>query len=208
MIEAVEALRSVLGENIPSRSLLERYRPQHEWFLRPETIGSIHGINHEARVLVWQELLARVLIKDGIALDQEALRWAAATHDTQRIDDGIDFPHGRRAAAWVQQQLRHTISVSSLETVVYLCSWHVPPDRSAPDMTPGLATFKDADGLDRVRLGYFDPRFLRWDRSKQLLLPLAEALLEASEEKQAREGYGLFDCVIVAAVDLGLITAQ
>src|SRR5262249_34857390 len=122
--------------------------------------------------------------------------------------DGIDFPHGRRAAAWVHQQLRHAIPATSLETVVYLCTWHVPPDHSAPGMTPELAAFKDADGLDRVRLGDLDPRFLRWDRSKQLLLPLAEALLEASEAKQEREGYGHFECVIAAAVELGLIAEE
>src|SRR5215831_15152017 len=108
-MKAVEELRNVLGENVPSRSLLDRYRPQNAWFLKPEKIGEIHGINHEARVLVWQELLARLLMKDGVVLDQEALRWAAATHDTQRIDDGIDFPHGRRAAAWVQEHLNQTI---------------------------------------------------------------------------------------------------
>jgi hypothetical protein len=208
MTKAVEDIRVLLDGDLPSWSLLERYRPQEEWFLRAETIGSIHGINHEARVLVWQELLARLLIKDGFALDQEALRWAAVTHDTQRIDDGIDFPHGRRAAAWVRQQLQHTIPAPSLETVVYLCAWHVPPDRSAPAMTPELAVFKDADGLDRVRLGDLDPRLLRSDRSKQLLLPLAEALLEASEEREVRGGSGPFECVMAAAVELGLITAE
>lgn len=205
MAEAQDTLKALLQDDLPSRSLLERYRPQQEWFLRPETIDSIHGIMHETRVLIWQELLARILMKDGVVLDQEALRWAAATHDTQRIDDGIDFPHGQRAAVWVHQQLNQTILATSLETVVYLCAWHVPPDTNAPEMTPTLATFKDADGLDRVRLGDLDPRMLRWERSKQLLLPLAEALLEASEEHQARAGDDLFGCVLTAAEELSLI---
>lgn len=204
MSEAVEAIRSVLGGNLPSRSLLEQYRPHNKWFLKPEKIGSIHGINHEARVLVWQELLARLLLKDGKPLDQEALRWAAATHDTQRVDDGVDPQHGERAATWVQQQLQDTIPTNSLETVIYLNRWHVPPDSRAPHMTPHLAVFKDADGLDRVRIFDLDPRYLRWDCSKELLLPMANALLSASEKKQ-REGYALFDCVLAAAIDLGLI---
>lgn len=208
MSEAVQALRQVLEGQFPSRSLLERYRPQRAWYRKPEMMDNIHGINHEARVLVWQELLTRLLIHDGEALDQEALRWAAATHDTQRIDDGIDFPHGERAAVWVKQQLQDTIPAKSLDTVVYLNRWHVPPDSSAPRMTPELAVFKDADGLDRVRIFDLNPRYLRWERSKQLLLPLAESLFEASEAKQEREGYGMFDCVLAAAFELGLITAE
>lgn len=207
MSEAGEAIKKALGGTLPSRSLLEQYRPQREWFLRPEKMDSIHGINHEARVLVWQELLARVLIQDGESLDQEALRWAAVTHDTRRVDDGVDFPHGERAAIWVEQALSETIPDGALETVVYVNRWHVPSDSSAPRMTPELAVFKDADGLDRVRLGDLNPRYLRRERSRQLLLPLAEPLLDASEEKQA-QGYGLFDCVLAAAVELGLVTAE
>jgi len=59
----------------------------------------------------------------------------------------------------------------------------------------------------QVRFNYVDQR-KGIQTNTAVSLPLAEALLEASEEKQAREGYGLFDCVIVAAVDLGLITAN
>jgi hypothetical protein len=103
--EAQGEIRRLLGEHLPSRSLFERYRPPIQWFLRPEEIGSIHGINHEARVLIWQELLARLLINDGMILDQEALRWAAVTHDTQRLADGTDFPHGERAALWSESCL-------------------------------------------------------------------------------------------------------
>lgn len=203
--DAIGEVRRLLGEKLPSRSLFEQYRPLDQWFLRPDEIGNIHGINHEARVMIWQEILARLLIKDGMTLDQEALRWAAATHDTQRIADGTDFPHGERAAAWVERELKHRISERSLETVIYLNTWHVPPDSSAPAMTPELAVFKDADSLDRVRLYDLDPEFLRCDYSKILLQHLAQALLEQSEEKQQQEDFGLFDCVIEAAVDLGLI---
>ena len=204
-MNAAETLTSQLGGQLPARSLLEQYRPRQQWFLRPESLGSIHGINHEARVLVWQELLARLVIQGGQALDTEALRWAAATHDTQRADDGLDALHGERAAVWVHQQMQGSIPASSLETVAYLNRWHVPADSRAPAMTPELAVFKDADGLDRVRLADLNPRLLRWDCSRQLLLPLANALLIASERHQ-RRGAALFDCVLVGALELGLIT--
>ncbi len=204
-LKARDEIRRRLGKDLPSKSLFELYRPAAQWFLRPDEIGNIHGINHEARVMIWQELLARLLIQDGAALDQEALRWAAVTHDTQRMTDGSDFPHGERAAAWVQQTLPRRIPESSLKTVVYLNTWHVPPDSYAPDMTLELAVFKDADGLDRVRLYDLDPQFLRCDYSKKLLQHLAQALFECSEEKQ-EQGCALFDCVIEAAVELGLLT--
>ncbi len=206
--EAVEEVRRLLEENLPSRSFFEPYRPLRHWFLRPDEIGNIHGITHEARVMIWQEVLSRLLIRDGMTLDQEALRWAAATHDTQRIADGTDFPHGERAAAWVERAFKHRLPEYSLETVVYLNTWHVPPDSSAPAMTPELAVFKDADSLDRVRLYDLDPQFLRWDYSKTLLQYLAQALFEGSEVKQQQEGYDLFDCVIETAVDLGLVIAE
>ena len=195
----------LLGEDLPGRALFERYRPERGWFLRPASAEDIHGINHEARVLLWQELLARLLIKDGAVLDQEALRWAAVTHDTQRAFDGIDFPHGQRAAAWVAQHLRHHIPASSFETVLYLNTWHVPSDDQAPAMTPELAVFKDADALDRVRIYDFDARYVRCSYAQTLLQYLAQDLFEQSEAKHEDEGYALFDCVYEVAVSMGLI---
>ena len=40
-------------------------------------------------------------------------------------------------------------------------TWHVPPDDQCPEWTPELRCLKDADGLDRVRLGDFAPSYLR-----------------------------------------------
>lgn len=203
----VGALTLRLGGQMPTQAELAHYKPSVSWFLRPAGRWGIHGIGHMARVLVWQELLARLLISEGIALDHEALRWAAVTHDTQRATDGIDAAHGARAAQWVQQHLHSTLAAGTLETVAYLNRWHVPADSAAPQMTPELAVFKDADGLDRVRLGDLDPRYLRWAASKQFLLPLAPALLAASNAKE-RAGVEPFTAVLDAATDLGLLRAE
>ena len=43
---------------------------------------------------------------------------------------------------------------------------HVPDDHLAPEMTPELACLKDADGLDRLRIGELDMRFLRTPASR------------------------------------------
>ncbi|WP_220198981.1 hypothetical protein [Ktedonospora formicarum] len=203
--EHVAQVRRLLGDALPARALFERYRPEREWFLQPDCAEDIHGIDHEARVLIWQELLARLLIKGGAALDQEALRWAAATHDTQRVSHGIDFPHGQRAAAWVKRHLLHRIPVDSLDTVLYLNIWHVPFDDQAPEMTPELAVFKDADSLDRVRIDDLNARYLRCHYSQTLLQYLAQELFDRSEAKRWSEGYATFDCVCAAAMDMGLI---
>ena len=193
-----------LNGRLPARSLLERYRPPTKWFVRPNHIGGIHGLAHETRVLIWQELLARLVVADGQILDQEALRWAAVIHDTQRVEDGLDLPHGRRAAAWVKRKRIFRIPAHTLDTLVYLCAWHVPDDAAAPTMTTELAVFKDADGLDRVRIGDLKPKYLRWDCSRELLLPLARPLFMASFAR-AWAGSEPFDCVLDAAETLGLL---
>lgn len=212
---AVAALTQRLGGQLPARALLARYRPPRTWFARPDHIGGIHGIGHEARVLIWQELLARLIIADGLAngqrhaLNQEALRWAAAVHDTQRVEDGLDLLHGNRAAAWVRRKrtVRKALTTPTLETLAYLCEWHVPSDAAAPTMTAELAVFKDADGLDRVRLGDLNPRYLRWDVSRDVLLPLASPLFRGS---LAREWAGgdPFESALDAAVALGLLLGR
>lgn len=203
---AVATLTERLAGQLPARSLLARYRPPTTWFARPDHIGGIHGIGHEARVLIWQELLARLVLADGQILDQEALRWAAVVHDTQRIEDGLDLPHGSRAAAWVKRKrtVRNTLTAPTLETLAYLCAWHVPGDAAAPTMTPELAVFKDADGLDRVRLGDVNARYLRWDVSRDVLLPLASPLFRGSLTREWA-GSDPFESALDAAVDLGLL---
>lgn len=206
--QAIARVRHVLAGNMPTGELLERYRPELRWFLRPECAEDIHGIGHEARVLIWQELLARLLIKDGMVLNQEALRWAAATHDTQRVSDGSDYPHGQRAAAWVAKNLNQRLPARVLDTVLYLDTWHVPSDNLAPEMTPELAVFKDADALDRVRIYDLDPRYLRCSYARLLLYPLAEELFEASEARRRRDNLGAFDSVMAAALDLGLLVSE
>ncbi|QBD76000.1 hypothetical protein EPA93_08270 [Ktedonosporobacter rubrisoli] len=205
--EALDEVKRLLGENLPTSSLFAAYKPLRDWFARPAEIANIHGIAHEARVMIWQEILARLLIKEGVSLDQEALRWAAATHDLQRLDDGSDFPHGKRAAAWVERNLKQRLPEATLKMVMYLDTWHVPADVHAPAMTPELAVFKDADSLDRVRIYDLDPQYLRWDYSKNLLQYLAQALFMESEARRQPGEVDLFEVVIEAAVALGLVRA-
>jgi hypothetical protein len=155
-----------------SASRIRRFEPNVEWFARGP--GGIHGIVHEARVLVWSQVLASIEAGEELNVDCDVLGWAAAVHDTQRQSDGIDPQHGWRAAEWIRRQPELIPASVPLERVAYLCRWHVPPDDRAPEMTDELRVFKDADALDRWRIHDLDPRFLR--------TKAAHRFLEASRE--------------------------
>ncbi len=202
---AVQEVRRLLGKDTPPRSLFENFRPQETWYLRKKSMSGIHGVDHEARVLIWQEILSRLLIKEGVDLDQEALRWSAATHDTQRVNDDYDFQHGERAAKWVAENMSSLIPSPTIEKVVYINRWHVPSDSSAPKITLELAVFKDSDGLDRARLGDLNPDLLRHQITRQLLITPAQELYQLSSKMHWERREKLFDCVMEAAVDLSLI---
>ncbi len=81
-----------------------------------------------------QELLARILLDSGTVphLDQEALRWAAVTHDIQRKHDyeallRNNQAHGIRAAEWVRgrfPRLYPHVSRETIEHIAYINYWH------------------------------------------------------------------------------------
>ena len=147
-----------------SGDCLNAYRPRRAWWARPEGAASIHGLGHCIRVLLWADHVATRLSADGVAVDRTIVRWAAACHDCRRHNEGLDSGHGLRAAAWFGQEaprLDPALNPEQVEAVQYAVTWHVPPDAECPRWTPELQCLKDADGLDRVRLGDFAPGYLR-----------------------------------------------
>jgi uncharacterized protein len=143
---------------------LKAYRPRRAWWARPKGAAGIHGLGHCIRVLLWADHIAKLLSADGVAVDLTVVRWAAACHDCRRHDEGLDLGHGLRAAAWFgkeAERLDSTLTPEQVKAVQHAVTWHVPPDTECPCWTPELKCLKDADGLDRVRLGDFDPDYLR-----------------------------------------------
>lgn len=181
----------------PSAAALAAFEPNPVWFAK-DAYG-IHGIAHEARVLIWSQVLAH-----AGSVNAETLAWAAAVHDTQRLDDGDDPGHGARAAKWSRARLPQLAPEADIEAVAYLCQWHVPPDHLAPRLTPELAAFKDADALDRWRIADFDPRFLRTPAAPALIGP-SEALWKATRRVGLVSARGAFRDVLAAAADLGIL---
>lgn len=160
---------------------LARYLPDEAWF-RFAPCG-IHGAPHTTRVLVWVDAIARRLGQPGSLRDEE-LRWAAAVHDVGRIDDGIDRGHGARSARWVVDQLateRPATTGIDLRFVAELCHHHERPDLEIDRLSLELLILKDADALDRARLGDLDPTRLRLACSHDLVAA-AEALERATDQ--------------------------
>jgi hypothetical protein len=148
------------------------------WFVRPDgSDGSagIHGIAHTRRVLIHARELAGELGLEG--WECEALELAARWHDIGRTHDGADYYHGAKSAGKVVGLGLHAgVEAAVLETALFAVTHHCGSEEHAergthrtPDPAATWRVFrvlKDADGLDRVRLGDLDPNMLRHDVSR------------------------------------------
>ena len=181
-------------------SQVRQYEPDPRWFV--QSASGIHGLGHETRVLIWTQILAEMARQAGSSIDDAVLGWAAAVHDTQRWDDGDDPDHGRRAASWLADHRSVVPPNVSLERVIYLCRWHVPPDHLAHDMTMELRVFKDADALDRWRISDLNPSFLRTASAQKLLRP-SQALW--TETASACSSEKVFTRILRVAQRLGIL---
>jgi len=161
------------------------------WFLRPDGVdGSrgIHGIGHTLRVWVHADALASDL--DLPEWEREAIRLAATWHDIGRTDDGADYYHGGKSAGKVVGLgLHHGVDPLVLDLALFAVTWHCGDEAYAADAARwtcdadaavrALSVLKDADALDRVRLGDLDeswlrfaPSYLRVERAWELLREL------------------------------------
>jgi len=162
------------------------------WFDRPDGSNgadSIHGVAHTQRVWIHTQELAEEL--ELAEWDREALRYAALWHDIGRTHDHGDYYHGAKSAGKVVGLgLHEGIEPWLLETVLYAITHHSGSEhrgeRAAErlqDSEVGLCVFrvlKDADALDRVRLGSddLDVNRLRFEESRHRVAR-AWALLES-----------------------------
>jgi len=160
------------------------------WFVRPDgrdASQTIHGVGHTARVLIHAMELA-----DAIGLsagEREALGLAAIWHDIGRTNDGADYYHGAKSAGKVVGLgLHHGVDPQVLETALFAITHHSGSEEHAErgaswfdDPESTLRVFrvlKDADGLDRVRLGDLDPTYLRFPQSQSRVARAWELLRE------------------------------
>ncbi|WP_218962748.1 HD domain-containing protein [Fredinandcohnia onubensis] len=160
---------------------VEFWLPDSEW----------HTKTHCARVLLLALLIGHQ--KNLSEEEKELLAMAAVFHDTRRLDDGIDKGHGSRAAEYYKEYCReHGLSYD--EQTYYITFYHDQDDslglseiakssRLSERAILLYQIFKDADALDRFRLGpdALDVKFLRTKEAYRLV-DFAKDLLRKSSE--------------------------
>lgn len=144
-----------------------------------EQESSVHGMSHSLRVLLYTLILANQYNLD--IDDVDILARAALYHDTGRTTDMEDCKHGKVSAG----KYKHAFPDAG-PVEMFLMKYHCRPDEDGIShiaVNPALASqservkhlydiFKDADALDRFRLGRFELDFaqLRTDIARKMPL--------------------------------------
>ena len=147
--------------------------------------SEVHGRGHIHRTLLYAALIAW---KEDLAeADVRQFFLAAAYHDVGRSSDGYDLYHGARSALRLEEltgvtgeeltELKAAVSAharpdSDMESVLRA---HEPEDY--PRTLELTRLLKDADNLDRVRLGDLKSGYLR-HRGARAVEPFAWRLIE------------------------------
>ena len=143
-----------------------------DWFRRD---SRLHGVGHTQRVHIHAQRLLGELGWDED--DAQLVLSAAIWHDIGRETDGIEPRHGERSVLRTYQLgLLTTLPPADAAVVRFAIHRHSLPDRGAAARAAELATdpdeacrlaeperalrvlwlLKDADALDRIRLGFGD----------------------------------------------------
>ena len=167
-------------------------------FNRPDS--SIHAEGHCERVLYHAlDIASAEMPGDTEAL--EILAQASVFHDSRRMDDYLDTGHGARAAVYYEDFCReHPEAITYHPEVSYIMRYHDMPDTRGIDAISRhfgadarkviklYDIFKDADALDRWRLGSLglDPRFLRTGQARQRVKSAKELVRLTVDADQLR----------------------
>jgi len=137
--------------------------------------STLHGQAHVTRVMVH----AIRLVEATGQHEQGPRLWAAVfLHDIARLHDGVCHRHGADAAQRLRDEpaLQRRLAEAGLVEADYpaieaAVTAHCAPKEVSPDHPhwPLVALLKDADGLDRVRLGDLDPTRLRHDEAREMV---------------------------------------
>ena len=139
--------------------------------------SNVHGQDHIERVIFFALVLAWKYELDK--RDTDIIRFAASLHDTKRVNDGWDTDHGKRAAS---ESIKYAnIDKDATNILEAVITAHSTNDKYMEDIIREYEVtdfdralflaklFKDADGLDRVRINRLDPKYLRNDFSNDLV---------------------------------------
>ena len=142
-------------------------------------LKGIHGIEHAYKVLLITQELAKL---EKLSVNQqELLEFCAIFHDIGRINDYADSTHGIRSTQKLKQNKFFGLANFDHELTRYIIENHCITDNIAfrninnydfnenEEALYLLKIFKDADNLDRFRIGDFDPSYLRLLNSHKLI---------------------------------------
>lgn len=145
-------------------------------FTRP-VHASIHGIGH-----LYRTMIACALIGQLTERPREALLafCGAYIHDLGRTNDGVDHSHGANSvrlhfARYMPLWAKYNLTQLEQEWVKQAVVQH----SSREYMHRGdagyavMAILKDADALDRCRIGDLNPDWLRFPESRRLVKAIA-----------------------------------
>ncbi len=153
--------------------------------------SALHGIMHTYRVMIHA---LRLGLLTGYIKEARLAFFAAYIHDMARKHDGYCTHHGADAATlklplYHELFLKNGAGSTDLLIIGKACTMHslsleLPPHD--PDHIP-VAILKDADALDRIRLGSndLDPSFLRFRESHNCILFGEQLYHQSNRLKQA-----------------------
>lgn len=174
-----------------------RFMEQNVRFWREDS--ELHTKQHCARVLLFALLIGR---KERLVSEEiEALAQAGVFHDARRQNDWLDVGHGQRAAKYYQAYCKEN-HLQFDQCAYYAMYYHDRPDedgiREIQSASNGdsrwiaiYRIFKDADALDRFRLGAggLDIRYLRTDAARNLIAYAKDVFERTrSHETENRKG--------------------
>lgn len=174
-LKGFDYLKEVLPKVAP---MYHKYKETLE-DLEYDQESSIHGVDHSARVLLMCLIMAEEM---GLSMtDKKILATAAIYHDTKRTHDWVEPAHGKASKDYY-----HSDVTNPDPLVEFLCEYHCLPDeqgyqeirnnrklsKNREKSTRLFKVFKDADGLERVRLG----NIRREMDMKQYRLPITKEL--------------------------------
>ncbi len=152
--------------------------------------SSIHGPGHIDRVMLFGAIIAQSLGFDK--KDTDTLLVSCSYHDVGRINDYVDPDHGKRGAEIISNNAANLfLSGDELAIVLAAVSVHSTSDEKLDDFIDLYSVkdkerakriayaLKDADNLDRVRIGDLDASYLRYKESRKMIR-LAEAVFQST----------------------------
>ena len=166
------------------KGLLEEYENELNNFDEIEKLmnnkTSLHGINHIVRVLF--NVYALVALEKVNEKDKKIIVAAAKLHDISRISDSEDETHGANSAIKAREILKNKdFSAEEIDEICFIIKEHSLsrnknnedierlPKNLRENYKYCLNLLKDADKLDRVRIGDLDSNRLTTDSAKRLI---------------------------------------